>query len=640
VKGAGELAGTDVIGDQNDARLALRATGLLREFNVAGVLSAADVHVAQTLGRLGGEPDERVLLALALAVRAVRLGSVCVALAEARDTVSVEDDSAGPDSLSWPEITRWHDACASSALVSVGEPDDPSDHHGRPLRLEGDLLYLDRYWRQEEVVRAELAGRAARPGPAIDASALRSGVALLFPQPPPDRQRLAAVMTVLRNVSIIAGGPGTGKTTTVARLMALLRSLPGEPPRVALAAPTGKAAARLQEAVTGEATAWQLELGDVTASTVHRLLGWRPDSQSRFQHDRHNRLPFDVVVVDESSMVSLTLMSRLVEAVRPDARLVLVGDPDQLASVEAGAVLGDLVARPAEVAEQVPELLAELVGDDFDPAEAQTDEMRNGVVRLTHTHRFGRSIGELASAIKRDDPDAVLGLLRAGDDAVSFIETPDAAGPSTDQIRPLRGDVVTAARELTTAAVSGDVTAALAALDRHRLLCGHRRGPYGVSRWTGEIETWLAAELGGHASAQWYPGRPLLVTANDHEIDLFNGDTGVVVDDPGGGGPIAAFGRGGEPILVSPSRLSAVQTVHAMTVHRAQGSQFDTVSLLLPPAESPLLTRELVYTAVTRAKHHVRVIGSEAAVRRAVGRPVVRASGLRRRIPDRSADHL
>jgi exodeoxyribonuclease V alpha subunit len=277
------------------------------------------------------------------------------------------------------------------------------------------------------------------------------------------------------------------------------------------------------------------------------------------------------------------------------------------------------------------------VRDDFDPAEAQTDEMRNGVVRLTHTHRFGRSIGELASAIQRDDADAVLDLLRSGDDAVSFIETPDTAAPSTDQIRPLRDDVVSAARELTAAAVSGDVTAALAGLDRHRLLCAHRRGPYGVTRWTSEIEAWLAAELGEHASAQWYPGRPLLVTANDHEMDLFNGDTGVVVDNSHGGGPIAAFGRGGEPILVSPSRLSAVQTVHAMTVHRAQGSQFDAVSLLLPSAESPLLTRELVYTAVTRAEEHVRVIGSEAAVRRAVGRPIVRASGLRRRAATASA---
>jgi exodeoxyribonuclease V alpha subunit len=630
-------SGTDPAAAQDpyDARLALRGRGLLRQFNQATVLSAADVHVAQTLGRLGGEGDERVLLAVALAVRAVRLGSVCIGLADVRETAAPDDESqADRQALAWPEVTEWRAVCVASPLVALGDVNDPTDHRGRPLRLDGDLLYLDRYWRQEEVVRTELASRAVGSGPEVDVPALGAGLARLFPSPDPDRQRLAAAMTALRHVSIIAGGPGTGKTTTVARLMALLRSLPGEPPRIALAAPTGKAAARLQEAVTEEAARGGLELGDVAASTLHRLLGWRPDSRSRFRHDRHNRLPYDVVVVDESSMVSLTLMSRLLEAVRPDARLVLVGDPDQLASVEAGAVLGDLVARPAAVDQQAPHQLVELVSRDFDPRELRTDEMRNGVVRLTHPHRFGRSISDLATAIKADDAAGVLDLLRSGDDALSFVETADAAVLSAEQVSQLRVDVVSSARRLTAAAVHGDVAGALSGLELHRLLCAHRRGPFGVARWTAEIETWLAAELGDYgAPGEWYPGRPLLITANDYELELFNGDTGVVVADPLSGGPIAAFGRGGTPILVGPSRLSAVQTVHAMTVHRAQGSQFDRVSLLLPPVESPLLTRELLYTAVTRAKAHVRVIGSEAAVRRAVTRPIVRASGLRRTNP-------
>jgi exodeoxyribonuclease V alpha subunit len=625
----------DLARDPYVARLALRAGGVLRDFNQAGVLSAADVHVACTLGRLGGEADERVLLAVALAVRAVRLGSVCIELSGIRDTIVPDDDSPGvpAEPLALPDLAGWRAACAASPLVAEPNTGDPPDISGHPLHLEDDLLYLDRYWRQELVVRTELEERSLRARPPVDADALRVGLADVFPEPGPDRQRLAAVMTVLRNVSIIAGGPGTGKTTTVARLMALLRRLPGEPPRVALAAPTGKAAARLAEAVASEAVARNLDIGgEVTASTLHRLLGWRPDSRSRFRHDRHNRLPYDVVIVDESSMVSLTLMSRLMEAVRPDARLILVGDPDQLASVEAGAVLGDLVARPAVPGERVPDLLADLAGGDYDPAEAQTDEMRNGVVRLVRTHRFGAAIANLAGAIRRGDPDGVLELLRSGGGAVSFVETADGVGPSVEQLRPLRDDVVAAARELNRSAAAGDVPAALAGLERHRMLCAHRRGPYGVSRWTAEIELWLAAELGDFAGAgEWYLGRPLLITANDHEMDLFNGDTGVVVANPSGGSPIAAFGRGGDPVLVSPSRLSAVQTVHAMTVHRAQGSQFDLVSLLLPSASSALLTRELFYTALTRAKEHVRIIASEAAVRRAVARPIVRASGLRRR---------
>jgi exodeoxyribonuclease V alpha subunit len=622
------------LGDPYDTWLALRAVGLLRDFNGAGVLSAADVHVAQTLGRLGEESDERVLLALALAVRGVRLGSVCVVLDDVRHAVAPDDAETGADALAWPEATDWRAACAASPLVAVGVDDgdggDAADHLGRPLRLVDDLLYLDRYWRQEEVVRTELEARAQHSGPVVDVGAVRDGLARLFPASAPDRQRLAATMTVLRYDSIIAGGPGTGKTTTVARLIALLRSLPGDMPRVALAAPTGKAAARLQEAVTAESSASGLGLGDVTASTLHRLLGWRPGSRNHFVHDRANRLPYDVVVVDESSMVSLTLMSRLLEAVRPDARLVLVGDPDRLASVEAGAVLGDLVARSAAPGQHSPALLGELVGADLAPGEQSSDEVRNGVVRLTETYRFGHAIGALAAAIQDDDADRVLGLLRSGDDAMSLIESSDDAVLGRDQVAGLRTDVVATAEAL------GEAVAALAGLERHRLLCAHRHGPYGVSRWTWEIDAWLAAELGDYtAGGEWYLGRPLLITGNDYDLDLFNGDTGVVVR--GADGPVAAFGRGAEPILVNPSRLSAVQTVHAMTVHRAQGSQFDRVSLQLPASTSPLLTRELFYTAVTRAKEHVRVIGSEAAVRRAVARPIVRASGLRRRVPSTSA---
>jgi exodeoxyribonuclease V alpha subunit len=210
---------------------------------------------------------------------------------------------------------------------------------------------------------------------------------------------------------------------------------------------------------------------------------------------------------------------------------------------------------------------------------------------------------------------------------VSYVEVGEAA--SADQLAGLRQDVLVSAQALTESAEAGHAAEALAALGRHRLLCAHRRGPYGVARWTEQVERWLAESSGRQwDERQWYRGQPLLVTANDYDVGLFNGDSGVIVDD-GAGGLVAAFGRGGAPVLLSPSRLSAVQTVHAMTVHRAQGSQFDRVTLVLPTEESRLLTRELLYTGVTRAQTHVRVIGSEAAVRRAVLRQVARASGLR-----------
>jgi exodeoxyribonuclease V alpha subunit len=590
-------------GDPGDARLARSATGLLAEFNRAGVLDAADVHVADRVGALAGEHSEAALLALALAVRGLRLGSVCVDLTAVNRTVLGEaDELLDVSALPWPEPAGWLAACRAGPLVADGA-DAPG---GRPLRLVDGLLYLDRYWQEEELVRRVLAERAAAPPPAVDLPRLRAGLQQQFGAAEAGRQRLAAAVGVLRRVTVLAGGPGTGKTTTVAGLLELLFDQPGPPPRIALAAPTGKAAARLEEAV---AAALPARLRDRVppASTLHRLLGRRPGSG----HDGAQRLPFDVVVVDETSMVSLSLMARLLTAVRPQARLILVGDPDQLASVEAGAVLGDLARADGHPEPALDAALAEL---------GQPGGVRNGVVTLDHVWRFGGAIAELARAVQAGDADAAVGLLDAGHADLEF--TP--AG----NLDAIRRDVDAAGRALATAARAGDAVAALAALAEHRVLCAHRRGPYGVARWTADIERWLPDPA--VRGEPWYPGRPVLVTANDYDTGLFNGDIGVVVSRPEG--LRVAFARGGPPTLYPPSRLSEVVTVHAMTVHRGQGSQFRRVTVVLPPAESPLLTRELLYTAVTRATEHVRVVGSAAAVRAAVQRPVSRASGLRHRL--------
>ncbi|MGY1751507.1 exodeoxyribonuclease V subunit alpha [Blastococcus sp. SYSU D01042] len=572
----------------------VRAEGLLREFTEAGVLAAADVHVALRLARLGGEDREPVLLAAALAVRGVRAGSVCVELATVAGSV-VPDEDAPPVELDWPD--DWS-ALQDSPVVAVGV-----EAPWRPLRLVDGLLYLDRYWQQEQAVRRELDERAARPAPPVDLSALGA----LFPGEAPDLQRLATAVAAGRWVSVITGGPGTGKTHTVARLLKVLLDQPGPPPRIALAAPTGKAAARLQESVLEQAAAVGLPV-DLTASTLHRLLGWRPDSRSRFRHDAGNHLPYDVVVVDESSMVSLTMMSRLLEALRPTARLVLVGDPDQLTPVDAGAVLSDLVHRPAPAGDGPDGVLP-------DAAELDADELRqlrNGVVRLRVSQRYGPGIAGLAEAVRRGEADRVLELLADG----AELRLDTGTGALEERIRAVSA-------ELRDAAEDGDAEECLALLGRHRLLCAHQRGPAGVTTWNERV-----GRLIGAAPGEWLPGAPVLVTANDYENQLWNGDTGVVVRTPDG--LRAAFLRGSGPALVPLSRLSSVSPAHALTVHRSQGSQFEEVAVLLPPASSPLLTRELLYTAVTRASRRVRVVGSEESVRAAVGRQVVRASGLRR----------
>ena len=645
--------------DPHDVRRARHAPGLLRPFNDAAVLAVADVQVACGLGRLVGESDERVLLAAALAVRALRLGSVCVDLAQVRHTVTV--DRAEPtdvQALPWPDLTAWLSACAASAAVAAAADVDA----GRPLRLTGVRLYLDRYWREEECVATGLLERTSRPGPSGDAASLRSGLARLFPGPGPDGQRLAAAVAALRWLTVLAGGPGTGKTTTVARLLALLCAQPDEPPRIALAAPTGKAAARLEEAVRDAVASLPSEdrnrLGDLHASTLHRLLGARPDSRTRFRHDRHNRLPHDVVVVDETSMVSLSLMARLIEAVRPGARLVLVGDPEQLASVEAGAVLGDIVGRATVAPARSRSMRARL--EEVVPGDLEVDggmatggsgvpggsggvchgpahSIGDGVVVLRHTWRFGGRIAELASAVQDGLADKALTLLSVASDDVSFVETADLTEPAAAALQPLRDDVVAAAKPVVTAAVAGDVAGAVRHLEVHRLLCAHRHGPFGVSRWAALVERWIAAALPGYGTdEEWYAGRPLLVTANDHDLKLYNGDVGVMVadklDHAADGGLIAAFARGGAPVLVHPARLSAVQTVHAMTVHRSQGSQFERITFVLPEVDSQLSTRELLYTGLTRAQSFVRLAGTEEEFRAAIARPAARASGLRLRL--------
>jgi len=617
--------------DVNDAQQALRADGPLAVFNRAGVLGAADVHVARRLQRLGGETDERVLLAAALVVRAVRQGSVCLEVARAAATTAVDGvEAEDVAALPWPEPAAWRAALESSGVVAIGE-DGPAD---RPLRFVDGLLYLDRYWRQERVIAGYVDTAMGRPVAAPDASSMSAALARLFPGKEPDRQRLAAVVAAHRRLSILAGGPGTGKTTTVAKLLALLQDQAGRRLRIALAAPTGKAAARLQEAATSAAQLLpsedQQRLGDLEASTLHRLLGFKPGARTRFWHDRDNRLPYDVVVVDEASMVSLTMMSRLVDALRPDCRLVLVGDPDQLASVEVGAVLGDLVERPLPPGVVQREDVSTRAAADLEalPADERERAVSAGVVRLSHVYRFSQEIQQLADAIRSGVPDSVLAAIAEEHPSIELVEVDPAS--RTSELDSLRQDVVATGRELVEAARAGDAEAALARLERHRVLCAHREGPYGVAQWGSRVEEWLAEAIDGYGrDGHWYVGRPLLVTANDYQLRLFNGDTGVVVDVDGHAR--AAFRRDGQVVTLPTSRLSDVQTVHALSVHRSQGSQFDRVSVVLPPAESPLMTRELLYTAVTRAKEHVRIIGTREALVAAVQRPIIRASGLRGR---------
>jgi exodeoxyribonuclease V alpha subunit len=622
--------------DRFDVRLARGASGLLLEFNDAGVLAAADVHVARRLAGLIDEADESMLLAAALAVRAPRIGHVFVDLERIHETATVDvDDPIDLTTLPWPEPSGWIVRVAASGLVGTD----------RPLQLVGSALYLDRYWREEQQVATDLEALAGAADVPVAMDILTAGITRLFQGEDPDpRQKQAAAAAVLRRLAVVAGGPGTGKTTTVARIVALLEeqalAAGAAPPLIALAAPTGKAAARLAEAVHTEASRLEVDaairgrLLELEASTLHRLLGWKPGTHSRFRHDRGNRLPYDVVIVDETSMVSLSLMARLTEAVRREARLILVGDPGQLTSIEAGAVLGDIVGPAAEsprMSAGVRAAVQNATGSVVEGTPPPQDvPVGDGIVVLRTVHRFGGGIEQLADAIHAGDADAAIGALN--DDSISWIDA-DAGDPvALDRLSVVRTAAVTTGLAVIEAARAGDAAQAIKELGAFRVLCAHRRGNHGVATWMPRIETWLAGELPGFGAEQWYVGRPLLVTENDHGIRLYNGDTGVVVTSSTTGRPTAAFERQGEIVTFSPTRLAAVETVYAMTVHKSQGSQFDTAAVLLPDPASPILTRELLYTAVTRARTRLILAGTEESIRAAVNRPIARASGLRRRL--------
>ena len=574
------------------------ATGLLRIFAEAGMIHVADFHLARRMAAYCGESDDRVLLALALTVRELRLGSVCLDLTSAPELIVPGEADDGsvvePVELPWPESDDWVAAVASSPAVAG--PDDAP----RPFRLDGGLLYLDRFFAEEQNLAADLRHRSSLPDlPSPELPAPVPGMV-------PDTTQDDAVRAATRaRTSVITGGPGSGKTTVVSRIIDALAA--SGPLTVALTAPTGKAATRLESAVRHRLR--YPERAALTAGTLHRIIGVVPGRVER-THDALNPLPFDVVIVDETSMVSITLMSWLLDAVADTTRLILIGDPNQLASVEAGAVLADISVAP------------DLVTSPGGPA----------VVQLGGSHRNLGDVAQLADAIREGDVDGCLDLLER---SATCTLVPCAGGESLADLPALAADVESVTRDVLAAALEGDGDGAVRALERHRLLCAHREGPFGTGHWQQAVRRYLAAALPGYApEIGQYPGQPLIVTRNSDVVS--NGDVAVIID--GGGRLLAAVDRGGHAELLNPLLLDAAQELHAMTIHKSQGSQFERVSVVLPPPGSPLLTRELLYTAVTRAESGVRLYGSPDALRKAIGTRVRRASGLVRRATLRGSE--
>ena len=585
-----------------------------------GLVTAGDVQLASHVTRMFGSSDELVKLTAALCLAISRAGSTCLDLDTAadrfiddvlqtRDLTAAELSVARTDlaaELGWPSPAQWARELAASPLVG----DFGAEPNAVPLRLVDSLVYLERYWAAEELVAVLLHERQLLAPPAVDLDLLARS---LDRRPAntheDDLQRRAVEAAVGSWTTVLAGGPGTGKTTTVARVLAAVAEQSGSTVRVALSAPSGKASSRLHQSVTSQSEALR-RAGSImpahgSGMTLHKLLGAK-GMTGEFRHGPTNPLPYDLVVVDEVSMVDLQIFATLLSAVGQHTRLLLVGDPQQLKSVSAGSVLADVTASGISLG---------------------AGRTESAVTVLQTGYRNEGAIHKLAQAIRDSDVEAALATLASEQSEVELIDIELTRSTSWDDLPGLAALVEQQWLDLAAAAERGEPAEALRLLDQHRVLCGHRDGLFGVSTWARHTLDLIRRRRPGFGvGAIQYPGRPLVVTSNDAPLNLSNGDTGVVVQR--GDRLQVAIGDDHEHRLLSPALLRGVDEVYAMTVHKAQGSQFEHTTVVLPPLGSPLLTRDLIYTAVTRARNRATIIGTAEQVRSAIGTETRRASGL------------
>ncbi|HTT07996.1 MAG TPA: exodeoxyribonuclease V subunit alpha [Gammaproteobacteria bacterium] len=574
-------------------------------------------HLSALLARVAGDHGAAITAAVEQLTAATSAGHVCVDLHRAAPPPALDHEG-------------WMAALRQSGVAGA-----PGEF--KPLILDGTgRLYLHRYWNYEQKLTSDLRARATAELQ-VDEVRLREGLRRLFGTVggETDWQQVAAAIAVLKQLCVISGGPGTGKTTAVVRLLALLAEQSPVAPRIGLAAPTGKAAARMQETVRAAretlpvADAIKAAIPDA-ASTLHRLLGGAPDSLL-FRHNRENPLALDVLVVDEASMVDMALMTKLVDALAPGARLILIGDKDQLASVQAGAVLADICSRENLYSPAFASRLGTVTGMNVPTAGGVRPPLADCAALLDRSHRFAADSGiaRLSRRVREGDVEAALMLLRnagAANQEGDLRWFPDA------KLIPaaLVGRLLVGLKEYFDAVDDGDPARALAAFDRFRILTAHREGLSGARRLNEMIERVLADKGRLPAREHWYPGRPVLISRNHHELQLYNGDLGIAMRASGARDLRVYFAAAGGGIrALAPARLPAHETAYALTVHKAQGSEFDEVLLILPDAASMVLSRELLYTGITRARRRTEIYGSAEVVAAAVGRVSQRDSGLR-----------
>ncbi|WP_028315352.1 exodeoxyribonuclease V subunit alpha [Desulfatibacillum aliphaticivorans] len=576
---------------------------------------AIDGQFAAFLQKLAGGSDPVLQSAAALVSLRTREGHTCVELSSGLD----RDCLLSPDCPENP--AQWIDALANSPVVGA-----PGEY--RPLILDqAGRLYLHRYY-EDQALTAKKILEWSVPDPAYtDQEQLAQELDRLFaplPKNETDWQKAAAATAVLRKFSVISGGPGTGKTTIAARIIHLLLSLAdGRPPSIAISAPTGKAAARLLESLGKELSRLGVPPGmddaiPKRAKTIHRLMGARFNS-SQFIHNADNPINADILIVDEASMVELSLMARLLEALPDHGKLILLGDKDQLASVGPGSVMGDICSGPGSQAfsPEWAKVLAKAAGQAI-PSENGLAPIADGIVHLVKNYRFAKDsgIGELADCVVRGDAAGAAASLESGGEIIyEPVNNPRTLPALLEE--PLREGFLPFI-------TAKNPAQALEAFGGFRVLCGVRQGPWGMNSANSLVEDIFARDgLILLRNYPWYEKRPVVVNRNDAEMNLFNGDHGVYMD-----GKAAFPGLQEELRHYARSMLPAHDTAFAMTVHKSQGSEFESVLLILPGENSPVLTRELLYTAVTRTRSRLRIVGAMPSIKKAVLSPTRRPSGL------------
>ena len=666
---------------------ALAPLDTLRAWSDAGLLRHLDSAFAAFLAELDPDASPALLVSAALLAQAEGRGHSCLPLAPLpRDAYAT---------LAWPPEAQasvealWHSLPGTLAAWMAELLRSPTVQHigrdpdlGQPLVVDGEdsapRLYLRRYWRQERAVSASAIERSSTPA-RIDEARARAWLDRLFPAreegtapangseaAPVDWQKLACALALRGRLSIITGGPGTGKTYTAARLLALLLAMSEQPEqlRIALAAPTGKAAARLKQSIDGSLQALQTSLGTSldleqltrrtgAARTLHALLGARPDTR-RLRHDAGNPLDVDVVIVDEASMIHLEMMAALLEALPAQARLILLGDKDQLASVEAGAVLGDL-CRDAVAGRYAPETARYLhtttgiaLPEHFLCTPDPAPPLAQQTVMLRESRRFGGPIGQLARAVNDGADPAEPGRLISTDTSGALFGAEDGVLDTVIRLavdgRPGTASYRDYLEALARPPAPGDAQAhatwamaVLQAFDRFRILCAVRDGDWGVQGLNRAIERALEQATRADGSGRllsprgaWYPGRPVMITRNDPALGVFNGDIGIALPTAEGGSRLRVHFLDGERLRsVSVSRLAHVETAFAMTVHKSQGSEFEHTVLVLSAHSGGVLSRELVYTGITRARSAFSLVAERPGLlEQGVRQPTRRESGL------------